>query len=257
MKNLFDIQGKVAVVTGGSRGIGAMIARGYVENGVKTYIVSRRTPELKETEVELSKLGECIAIAADLSTMKGIKSLCSKIRKNESSIDILVNNAGAAWGKDFLNFPESSWDKVMNINLKAPFYLTQQLHPLLKAAGSKSSPSRVINIASIHGLITPNMPTYSYSASKAGMIQLTRHLSVDLAADNILVNGIAPGFFPSKMTAFALADGGSQVASQVLLGRIGEPEDIAGASIFLASQASAWMTGHTLVLDGGTVANAS
>lgn len=256
MKNLFDIKGKVAIVTGGSRGIGAMIARGYVENGVKTYIVSRRSPELKETEVELSKLGECIAIAADLSTMRGIKSLCSKIRKNESSIDILVNNAGTAWGEDFLSFPESSWDKVMNINLKAPFYLTQQLHPLLKAAGSKSVPSRVINIASIHGLITPNIPTYSYSASKAGMIQLTRHLSVDLASDNILVNGIAPGLFPSKMTAFALADGGTHMGSKVLLGRIGKPEDIAGASIFLASQASAWMTGHTLVLDGGTVANA-
>ncbi len=256
MKNLFDIKGKVAIVTGGSRGIGAMIAKGYVENGVRTYISARKQQELAETEQQLSALGECIGIAADLSSLEGIEAFVTAIKEREASIDILVNNAGAAWGEDVLSFPESGWDKVMDINLKAPFFLTQQLQPLLKKAGSRATPSRIINISSIHGLICPSLPTYSYSASKAGMIQLTRHLAVAMATDNIRVNGIAPGFFPSKMTAFALAEEGEAIGAKNLLGRIGEPEDIAGAAIYLASRASAWMTGHTLVLDGGEVASA-
>jgi NAD(P)-dependent dehydrogenase (short-subunit alcohol dehydrogenase family) len=256
MKNLFDIKGKVAIVTGGSRGIGAMIAKGYVENGVRTYISARKKHELAETEQQLSELGECIGIAADLSSLEGIEAFVTAIKAREETIDILVNNAGAAWGEDILSFPESGWDKVMDINLKAPFFLTQQLQPLLKRAGSRATPSRIINISSIHGLISPSLPTYSYSASKAGMIQLTRHLAVAMATDNIRVNGIAPGFFPSKMTAFALAEEGEAIGAKNLLGRIGEPEDIAGAAIYLASRASAWMTGHTLVLDGGEVASA-
>ena len=256
MKNLFDIKGKVAIVTGGSRGIGAMIAKGYVENGVRTYISARNQQELAETEQQLSALGECIGIVADLSSLEGIEAFVCAIKEREASMDILVNNAGAAWGEDVLRFPESGWDKVMNINLKAPFFLTQQLQPLLKKAGSRATPSRIINISSIHGLICPSLPTYSYSASKAGIIQLTRHLAVAMATDNIRVNGIAPGFFPSKMTAFALAEEGEAIGAKNLSGRIGEPEDIAGAAIYLASRASAWMTGHTLVLDGGEVASA-
>lgn len=254
MKNLFDISGKVAVVTGGSRGIGAMIARGFVENGVKTYITSRKLDELNASAAELSQLGECIAIQADLSSVEGVDAFAAAIAERESSLDILVNNAGASWGEDINTFPEAGWDKVMNINLKAPFFLTQRLLPLLRESASDADPARVINIASIHAFINPNMNTYSYSASKAGMVQLTRHLAVDLAADKITVNGIAPGFFPSKMTAFLLQDEDTSMAEHNLLGRMGQAEDAAGTAIYMSSKAAAWMTGHTLVLDGGEIA---
>lgn len=254
MKNLFDISGKVAVVTGGSRGIGLMIARGFVENGVKTYITSRKLDELNASAQSLSKVGECIAIQADLSTVEGVAAFANEIKQRENKLDILVNNAGAAWGESIDSFPEAGWDKVMNINLKAPFFLTQQLLTLLRKSASAVDPARVINIASIHAYINPNMPTYSYSASKAGMVQLTRHLAVDLAKDNITVNGIAPGIFPSKMTEFLVEDENSTMAKHNLLGRMGEAEDAAGTSIYLSSRAAAWMTGHTVVLDGGEIA---
>ncbi len=196
MKNLFDISGKVAVVTGGSRGIGAMIARGFVENGVRTYITSRKEQELRATEADLAALGECIAIPSDLGNLAGVEAFAAEIASREKRLDILVNNAGATWGAGIDEFPESGWDKVMDLNVKSVFFLTKQLLPLLRAAGTMEDPSRVINIGSVNGLSNGHMTNYSYSASKAAVHHLTRHLSSDLAADGITVNAIAPGFFP-------------------------------------------------------------
>ena len=256
MENLFSVQGKVALITGGSRGIGAMIARGFVENGVKTYITARKEAELNDTAQALSEFGECIAITSDLSTLEGVKALVSTLSEKESQLDILFNNAGATWGESLDTFPEVGWDKVMDLNVKAPFFLTQQCLPLLRAAGTAEDPARVINISSINGLANPGMANYSYSASKAAVVQMTRHLSVELVKDNINVNSIAPGFFPSKMTAFAIDGNEDAVDASIPRGRIGNAEDAAGTAIYLCSRASAWVTGQTLVLDGGVLANA-
>lgn len=256
MKNLFSLEGKVALVTGGSRGIGAMIARGFVENGVKTYITARKEAELRATEAELSQLGECIGIISDLSTLDGVKALASAIAEREPKLNILMNNAGATWGETLDNFPEAGWDKVMDLNVKSPFFLTQQLLPLLRAAGDKDDPARVINTASINGLANPKMTNYSYSASKAAIVQLTRHMAADLVQDNINVNAFAPGLFPSKMTAFAIDGHEEAVGATIPRGRIGTPEDAAGIAIYLSSRASAWVTGQTIVVDGGVIASA-
>ena len=256
MKNLFNLEGKVAIVTGGSRGIGAMMARGFVENGVKTYITARKKEELDATAKELSQFGECIAIPSDISTLEGINALTQEIMKHEDKIDILVNNAGATWGAPVSEFPEAGWDKIMDLNVKSPFFLIQQLLPALKAAGTKEDPARVINIGSVNGLSYSGMNNYSYTASKAAIIHLTKHLAADLVKDNINVNGIAPGFFPSKMTAFVLDGHEEQAAASIPRGRIGSPEDAAGTAIYLSSRASAWMTGNTMVLDGGQIISA-
>jgi NAD(P)-dependent dehydrogenase (short-subunit alcohol dehydrogenase family) len=255
MKDLFNIDGKVAVVTGGSRGIGAMIARGFVENGVKTYITARKEQELRATEQELAKLGQCIAIPADLSSVAGVTAFAAAIRALEERVDILVNNAGATWGAQIDEFPESGWDKTMDLNVKSLFFLTQQLLPELRAAVSKDDPARVINIGSINGITHPHMNNYAYSASKAAVHQLTRHLGADLAPQGINVNAIAPGFFPSKMTAHLLPHE-AEMSSGFPCARLGNAEDAAGTAIYLCSRASAWVTGHTIVLDGGLVANA-
>jgi len=256
LKNLFSLDGKVAVVTGGSRGIGAMIARGYLENGVKTYITSRKLDELQATASELSKIGECIAIQSDLSTTAGVKAFADAIKEKEQQIHILVNNAGASWGAPIDDYPESGWDKVMDLNVKSIFFLTQQLLPVLRAAGNHEDPARVINIASINGLANPKLPVYAYSASKAAVIHMTRHMAVDLARDNINVNGIAPGFFHSKMTAGLLDQFEELLLAKTPRGRLGEPEDMAGTAIYLSSRASAWVVGQTVVLDGGVIAAA-
>jgi len=256
MKNLFSIAGKVAVVTGGSRGIGHMIATGFLQNGVRTYITSRNSGELEAAARELSEYGECFAIQSDLSSMDGVKAFAGEIRQREDRLDILVNNAGATWGAPLDEYPESGWDKVMNLNVKSLFFLTQQLLPALRASGSPEDPARVINISSINGLANPGMPTYAYSSSKAAVIHLTRHLASDLAGDNINVNGIAPGFFPSKMTAGLLDQFEEKMLRRIPRGRLGQPEDIAGTAIYLSSQASAWVVGQTLVLDGGMIAAA-
>lgn len=255
IKNLFDVSGKVAVVTGGSRGIGAMIARGFVENGVKTYITARKETELNETAKTLSQLGECIAIPSDLSSNEGVAAFADAIKKAEEQVHILVNNAGATWGADIDDFPEKGWDKTMDLNVKTMFFLTQQLLPALRAAGNAQDPARVINIGSVNGITHPHMNNYAYSASKAAVHQLTRHLGADLAPQFIRVNGIAPGFFPSNMTAHLLEMEGDFGAA-FPCGRLGEAEDAAGTAIYLSSRASAWMTGQMLVLDGGSVANA-
>lgn len=258
MQSLFDVSGKVAVVSGGSSGIGAMMARGLLENGAKVYITARKAERLEAKAKELSELGECIAIQGDMSRVEGIEAFVEEISKHEDKVDILINNAGANWSAPLESFPEKGWDKVMDINIKSIFFATQKFLPLLKAAGSADDPARVINIASINGIRNSGMPTYAYSASKSGVIHLTEHLATDLASSGINVNAIAPGFFPSDMTKQIVEnDEMTQFAlSQIPRGRMGKPEDIAGTAIYLCSEASSWMTGQTMVLDGGMIATA-
>lgn len=255
MQNLFNLQGKVAVVTGGSRGIGAMIARGFVENGVKTYITARKAEELHATQAELSKLGECIAIPSNLATLEGVEAFAAAIAEREPRLDILINNAGASWGASIDEFPEVGWDKIMDLNVKSLFFLTQKLLPALRAAGSAEDPSRVINIGSINGLTYAPLQNYSYVASKAAVHHLSRQMATDLAGDFVNVNAIAPGFFPSKMTAHML-EHEEEMVKHIPRGRLGSPEDAAGTAIYLCSRASAWVTGHVLVLDGGQAVSA-
>lgn len=250
---LFTVEGKVAVVTGGSRGIGAMIARGLVSNGVRTYITARKAAACDETAAELSEIGECISIPADLSDAASRAAFVAALREREDGIDILVNNAGAAWGAPLGEFPESGIDKVMDINVKAPFLLTQDLLPLLRTRATADDPARVIMIGSIDGIRVPIGDNYSYSASKAAIHMLARHLAHHLVRENVTVNSIAPGPFESKMMAYMLDDPAmrANVERSVPRGRIGSPEDIAGAVVFLSSRAGAFLTGIVLPVDGG------
>jgi len=251
MKNLFDIAGKVALVTGGSRGIGEMIAEGFVANGVKTYISSRKAEACDATAERLSEQGECISIPADLSTSGGISSLVEAIRSREEKLDILVNNAGATWGAPIEKFPEAAWDKVMDINVKSPFFLTQALLPLLEKAATDAEPARIIMVGSIDGLGVNRLPTFSYGPSKAAVHHLTRTLARHLADRGITVNAIAPGPFPSKMMAHTLETMGEQIKKGVPLKRIGEPADMAGAAVYLSSPAASYITGVVIPVDGG------
>ena len=253
MENLFNLNGKIALVTGGSRGIGAMIAEGFVRNGVKTYISSRKSDPCDKKAKELSKYGECISIPADLTDMNEMDKLVTKIKNKETKLNILVNNAGAAWGASFDDFPEIGWDKVMDTNVKSVFFLTQKLVDILETSASTSDPSRIINIGSIDGLGIPRAETYSYPASKAAVHQLTKVLANRLANRNINVNAIAPGPFESNMMAHTLEEYGEQIKSSVPRGRIGVPEDMAGASIFLSSKASSYITGSIIPVDGGSL----
>jgi NAD(P)-dependent dehydrogenase (short-subunit alcohol dehydrogenase family) len=252
MKNLFNVEGKVVLVTGGSRGIGEMIARGFVENGAKVYISSRKAGVCDGLAAELSKYGTCISLPFDLGEMAGIEGLAAAIAERETRLDVLVNNAGATWGAPIDEYPEDGWDKTVDLNTKSIFFLTQKLLPQLRAAASPEAPSRVINIASVNGIEPPTLETYAYSTSKAGCIMLTRHLAKRLAREHILVNAIAPGPFPSKMMAATLASAGDAIANANPLGRIGQPEDIAGVAIFLSSRASAYTTGAVIPCDGGS-----
>ena len=251
MTDLFSIKDKVALVTGGSRGIGLMIARGYVEAGVKVYISARKEKECAETAAELSKVGTCIAIPADLSTEAGCKSLADAVSAREKSLDILVNNAGANWGAPLAEFPDSGWDRVLALNVKGVFHLTKMLVPLLEKAGKQGDPARIINIGSIDGLKVPFLETYSYSASKAAVHHMTRVLAVQLAPKHITVNAVAPGPFESKMMAVTLDRFKDAIVASCPLGRIGEPEDMAGVAIYLASRAGAYVTGVVIPVDGG------
>ena len=251
--DLFDVQGKIAVVTGGSRGIGYMISEGLLRNGARVYITSRKSEDCLQAAETLRQYGECTALPADLSDDDSRTQFVEDLRAAESRLDLLVNNAGAAWGAPLGDLPSSGFDKVLNVNLKAPFMLTQDLLPELRAAASADDPSRVIMIGSIDGLRVPFGDNYSYSASKAGVHMLTRHLAHDLLRDHVTVNCIAPGPFESKMMSYVLDDPDRRAAvvASTPLGRIGTPEDIVGAVIFLSSRASAWLTGVTLPVDGG------
>jgi len=251
MKDLFDIAGKVALVTGGSRGIGEMIAEGFVANGVKTYISARKAEACEATAARLSGTGECISIPADLSSAEGIAALVDEIKGREDKLDILVNNAGAAWGEPIETFPESAWDKVMTINVKSPFFLTQALLPLLENAASADDPARVIMVGSIDGININMMPTFAYGPSKAAVHHLARTLAAHLAPRNITANAIAPGLFPSQMTAKVIERMGEQIAQGTPLKRHGRPEDMAGVAIYLASKAASFVTGVVIPVDGG------
>jgi NAD(P)-dependent dehydrogenase (short-subunit alcohol dehydrogenase family) len=252
ISDLFSIEGKTAVVTGGSRGIGLMIARGYVEAGARVYISSRKKEVCDEVAAELSKSGECFSAPADLSTEDGAIQLAAQVSQNEDKVHILVNNAGAAWGAPIPEYPDAGFDKVMNLNVKGIFHCTKHFLPLLEAAGTEEDPARVINIGSIDGIRVPMLENYAYSASKAGVHMLSRHLAHHLVDKNITVNAIAPGPFPSKMTKFMFDMGEDLVASQVPLKRAGRPDDMAGAAIYLASRAGSYLTGAIIPVDGGS-----
>lgn len=248
--DLFSLKGRVALVTGGSRGIGRMIAAGFIAQGAKVYISSRKADACEKTAAALSRDGSCTALPADVSTVAGAQALAKNYLALESSLDILVNNAGAAWLEKFDKFPEKGWDKVVDLNLKAPFFLTQALRGALKAAATKAKPSKVINIASIDGWSVNPQETYSYAASKAGLIHLTRRMALRLVEDHIVVSAIAPGAFSSDMNILA-RDQAEALAKRIPARRIGTDEDMAGAAIYLASRAGDYVVGATLVVDGG------
>jgi NAD(P)-dependent dehydrogenase (short-subunit alcohol dehydrogenase family) len=251
MSDLFSIQGKTALVTGGSRGIGLMIARGFVEAGAKVYISSRKADVCDEVAAELSQVGECIPLAADLSRFDECERLAHEVAEREPRLHILVNNAGATWGAPLAEFPDAAWDRVLDLNVKGVFHLTRALVPTLAAAADPGDPARVINIGSIDGLHAPDLETYSYSASKAAVHHLTRVLAKRLAREHITVNAIAPGPFESKMMAATLEAFGDAIAAANPMRRIGEPDDMAGAAIYLSSRAGAYVTGAVIPVDGG------
>jgi NAD(P)-dependent dehydrogenase (short-subunit alcohol dehydrogenase family) len=239
------------LVTGGSRGIGLMIARGFVENGARVYISSRKAEVCGEVAAELSKVGTCHSLPADLSTEAECNRLGDELASRESALHVLVNNAGANWGAPIETFPDSAWDKVLALNLKSVFQLTRRLLPQLEKAASDDDPARVINVGSIDGIQVPDLDTFSYSASKAAVHHLTRVLAKKLAPRKITVNAVAPGPFESKMMAETLRNFGEHIVRSCPLGRIGTPEDMAGVAIYLASRAGAYLTGAVIPVDGG------
>ncbi len=251
---LFSLNGRTALVTGGSRGIGKMIADGYLSAGAaRVYISARKADACDATAAELcTKYGaeRCISLPMDVSTVDGCKALAAAIGERETQLDILVNNAGAAWGEPFANFPESGWDKVMDLNVKSPFFLTQALYPLLKAAANAAQPAKVINIGSIDGIRLNPWETYSYAASKSAILYLTRRLAAELVKDQINVTAIAPGAFPSDMNKVA-RDHGDAVSKNIPNKRIGVAEDMAAAAIYLAAKSGDYVVGDTITVDGG------
>ena len=261
--DLFSIKGKTALVTGGSRGIGEMIAAGFLAHGAKVYISSRKADACAATAKKLSESygGQCIALPADLSKLDGVQSLATRLAERESHLDILVNNAGVAWGAPIESFPEVGWDKVMDTNVKGVFFLTQKLLPLLRKAASADSPARVINIGSIDGIKSAIFDSFSYGASKAAVHHLTRFLAAHLTSEHIIFNAIAPGPFPTWMLSTGVGFGGEtenvdwdKVAKSNPSRRVGTPQDIAGLAIFLCSRAGQYVVGQTIACDGGAVA---
>jgi len=248
--SLFRLDGRAALVTGGSRGIGKMIAAGFIAQGATVYISSRKAEACFETAAELGE--KCIALPQDVSTVAGCKALAAQLAEHTDRLDILVNNAGAAWGEPFDVFPEKGWDKVMDLNVKSPFFLTQALHPALKAAASPDRPAKVINITSIDGQRLNPWETYSYHASKSALIYLTKRMAARLIQDSINVTSIAPGAFASEMNR-AARDHGDAIARNIPAKRIGVDEDMAGAAIYLASRAGDYVVGDTITVDGGLV----
>ena len=251
IQDLFSVEGKVAVVTGGTRGIGYMIAQGFVEGGGRVIVASRKAEACEEAAAELSKLGHCVGIAADLSTEEGARSFADDVGEHEPAVDVLVNNAGANWGAPIEEFPDAGWDKVFDLNLKGVFHTTVKFLPALRKNATHEDPARVINIGSVDALTVPALETYAYSACKAGLHHMTRVLAGRLARENVTVNCVAPGPFQSKMMAQTLRDFGDQIASSNPRRRIGTPEDMAGVAIYLASRAGAYVTGAVIPVDGG------
>lgn len=262
VQNLFSVKGKVALVTGGSRGIGEMIAAGLLANGAKVYISSRKAQACDEAAKRLMDNygGECISLPANVADLEGIDALVAEISRRESHLDILINNAGVSWGAPIDEFPEVGWDKVMDTNVKGVFFLTQRLLPLLTARSTNEDPSRIVNIGSIDGIGTPSFETYSYGPSKAAVHSLTKVLAVKLRSRNIVVNAIAPGPFPTWMLSTGVGTGGdvegtdwAAVGSLNPSKRVGTPEDIAGLAIFLCSRAGAFTVGEVITCDGGSL----
>ena len=260
--DLFSVSGKVVLVTGGSRGIGEMIAAGFLANGAKVYISSRKGDACDATAARLAQEygGECISIPADVSDLDGIEALVTELSAHESHLDVLVNNAGASWGAPIDEFPEVGWDKVMDINVKGVFFLTQRLLPLLEAGATAEDPARVINIGSVDGIRTPSFDTVSYGPSKAAVHALTSQLAGKLVKRNIILNAIAPGPFPTWMLSTGVGTGGDvdgtdwdAIGRTMPRGRVGTPEDIAGLAIFLSSRAGAFTVGAVITCDGGIV----
>jgi NAD(P)-dependent dehydrogenase (short-subunit alcohol dehydrogenase family) len=251
LDTLFSIEGKTAVVTGGSRGIGLMIARGFVQAKARVYISSRKKDVCDRVAAELSEEGACISVPADLSTEEGVLGLVRAVKEREEALHILVNNAGANWGAPLEEYPDSAWDKVLALNVKAIFHGTRAFLPLLEKAAQPGDPARVINVGSVDGLLVPSLETYAYSASKAAVHHLTRVLSRRLASQGITVNAIAPGPFESKMMSETITRFRDVILQSCPLGRIGEPEDMAGVAIYLASRAGAYLTGAVIPVDGG------
>ncbi|MEY4338775.1 MAG: hypothetical protein RLZ14_625 [Actinomycetota bacterium] len=249
--DLFSLQGKTAVVTGGSRGIGAMIARGLLDAGASVIISSRKQHELDEAKAALSAHGHIEAVRADVSTIEGVEALAAAVTEQFPTLNILVNNAGATWGMPLDEFDEHAWDKVMDTNVKGVFFLTQKLLPNLRAGASEDDPARVVNIGSIDGLHVNPMDTFSYAASKAGVHHLTRALARRLGPEHITVNAVAPGPFESKMMAATLKAFGDNIAKSAPLRRIGRPDDMAGVAVFLCSRAGSYVTGAVIPVDGG------
>ena len=251
MQDLFSIAGKTALVTGGSRGIGLMIARGFVEAGAKVYISSRKADVCDRAAAELAQAGTCVSLPADLSTEAGAHALADAVATREQALDILVNNAGANWGAPLAEYPDAAWDKVLALNVKSVFHLSRLLLPLLERAARPGDPARIINVGSIDGLHVPVLETYAYSASKAAVHHMTRVLARRLAPHGVTVNAVAPGPFESKMMAETLQRFRDAIVASCPLGRIGEPEDMAGVAIYLASRAGAYLTGAVIPVDGG------
>ena len=257
--SIFSVAGKVALVTGGTSGIGFMIATGLVKNGAKVYVASRKAEACERTAQQLSEFGVCVGIAADLSTPQGCVDLVAAIAEKENALHILVNNAGATWGAPLQDYPGAAWDKIQNLNVKSAFVMTQKCLPLLEAGSSSEDPARVINITSVAGTLTSSMSAYAYGPSKAALNHLTRILAAELAEKQITVNAIAPGVFPSKMTRFALQDEetAQRQSERIPLQRLGEPRDMEGLAVFLASPAAAYITGNVIFLDGGSSVKAT
>jgi short-subunit dehydrogenase len=251
MTELFSLQGKTALVTGGSRGIGFMIATGLLQAGASVVISARKQHELDDAKAALSQFGDVHAVRADVSTLEGVEALAAEVSAHFPVLNILVNNAGATWGMPLDDFDENAWDKVMDTNVKGVFFLTQKLLPNLRAGASHDDPARVINIGSIDGLHVNPMDTYSYAASKAGVHHLTRALARKLGPEFITVNAVAPGPFESKMMAATLKSFGDNIAASAPLRRIGRPDDMAGVAVFLSSRAGSYITGAVIPVDGG------
>ncbi|KAI7875483.1 NAD(P)-binding protein [Lichtheimia hyalospora FSU 10163] len=256
---LFSVKDRVVLVTGGSRGIGEMIATGFVQAGARVYISSRSAKACDEVAAKLNALGpgKCVAIPADLQKVDDIKKIVNELSKYEDHLDVCINNAGATWGAPIDEYPEAAFNKVLTLNVNRVFGLTQALLPLLRAKATQENPSRVINIGSINGEAVPNFESYAYSSSKAAVHHLTRHLASRLGREYILCNAIAPGSFPSKMMAETLRKHGDEIVARVPVGRVGTPEDVAGTCIYLASRAGNYTNGATIVIDGGAIQNNS